>query len=429
MTNEEAIHSRSSKMAPLLDERLRRLWAGAEALTAGPNGVQCVAGATGLSHHTVRAGCQELEAAAPPPLPPPKGMWGGARKKGVCARPTPPRIRAPGAGRKPLTQTNPLLLADLDALIEPETRGDPASPLRWCCKSTRQLATALQAKGYPISYQKVAELLRSQGYSLQRTRKTREGASHPDRDAQFRRISAQCTAFQTRNQPVISVDTKKKELIGDFANGGQEWQPQGAPEPVRTHDFLDKQLGRAIPYGVYDLGENNAWVSVGVDHDTPTFAVQAIRTWWERMGQATYPEARELLITADGGGSNGSRRRGWKWELQRWADETGLSITVCHFPPGTSKWKKIEHRLFCQISENWRGQALESREVIVNLIGNTTTRTGLRVQAELDLGSYPTQVKVSQEQFDTINITPADFHGEWNYTIASRPALIRQVIS
>jgi hypothetical protein len=294
------------------------------------------------------------------------------------------------------------------------------SPLRWTSKSTAQLAAELTAAGHPVSPRTVAALLHQQGYSLQGLRKTREGKAHADRDAQFRHLNARVARFQERGQPVISVDTKKKELVGDFHNGGREWQPEGQPEAVRVHDFADPALGKAIPYGVYDLVANAGWVSVGTDHDTSAFAVNAIRTWWERMGRVAYPRARELLITADGGGSNGSQRRQWKTELQRLADETGLSIAVCHFPPGTSKWNKIEHRLFCHITQNWRGRPLTSHEVIVNLIGSTTTRTGLTVRAAVDAGPYPTGVKVSDAELEALRLERDPFHGDWNYTIRPR---------
>jgi hypothetical protein len=295
------------------------------------------------------------------------------------------------------------------------------SPLRWTHKSTRQLAQALREQGHAVSHETVATLLRAPlGYSLQALRKTKEGSTHPDRDAQFQHINEAATRFQERGQPVISVDTKKKELVGDFKNAGQEWQPGGQPETVRVHDFVDPALGKIIPYGVYDPAQNAGWVSVGTDHDTSAFAVQTIRTWWEQMGRTLYPEARELLVTADGGGSNGSRNRLWKTQLQQLADETGLAISVCHFPPGTSKWNKIEHRLFCHITQNWRGRPLISHEVAVNLIGNTRTKAGLTVQAKLDGGTYPTGVKVSDEELAAVALAPASFHGEWNYTISPR---------
>jgi len=373
--------------------------------------VATVAAATGLRGNTIRAGLRELE--APGVVPPVSEQ----------------RVRAPGGGRKPLTTRDPALLRDLEALVEPVTRGDPMSPLRWTCKSTRHLAAALTQRGHRVSHQTVAELLHALRYSLQGNRKTNEGAAHPDRDAQFTHINAQADAFQRRGQPVISVDTKKKELVGDFKNGGREWQPAGRPEPVRVHDFVDRDLGKAIPYGVYDLAANQGWVTVGTDHDTPTFAVQAVRGWWDRMGHLTYPMATELLIMADGGGSNGSRTRRWKTELQRLTNETGLRITVCHFPPGTSKWNKIEHRMFCHITENWRGRPLVSREVIVQLIGSTTTRTGLTIRATLDTGAYPTGIKVTDAELAAVQLAPAEFHGEWNYTILPQSERNDQVIT
>jgi len=305
----------------------------------------------------------------------------------------------------------------LESLVEPTTRGDPESPLRWTCKSTRQLASALGAQGYRIGRQTVATLLDDLGYSLQGNRKTKEGSSHPDRDAQFNYINNLVKDFQRREQPVVSVDTKKKELVGDFGNGGKEWRPKGEPEPVRVYDFVDKRLGKVNPYGVYDPTANVGWVSVGVDHDTAEFAVEALRRWWKKMGRVCYPEATELLITADGGGSNGSRVRLWKVSLQQLANETELRISVCHFPPGTSKWNKIEHRMFSHISLNWRGKPLVSHEVVVHLIAATTTRTGLKIEAELDTNVYPTGIKVTDEQMKNIRIVKSNFHGEWNYTI------------
>jgi hypothetical protein len=396
-TEEARIRHRFQQLLASLDERQRRLWAAAEASALGYGGVSLVARATGVSRRAIHAGLAEL--ACPADLLP----LG--------------RVRQPGAGGKPLTQAQPGLLAALDALVEPTCRGDPESPLRWTCKGVRRLAGELHQQGFRIGRQKGAELLRALGYSLQANRKTREGSRHPDRDAQFGYIAAQVRDFQTRRQPAISVDTKKKELLGDFKNGGREWRPKGKPEPVRVHDFVDKRLGKAIPYGVYDLAANAGWVSVGVDHDTAEFAVATILRWWLRMGQALYPQATELLITADGGGSNGTRCRLWKVALGRFADETGLTVSVCHFPPGTSKWNKIEHRLFSQIGINWRGRPLSSREVIVQLIGNTRTETGLVVRAELDEGLYPTGVKVTDQQLAAVNLHRATFLGEWNYTI------------
>ncbi len=392
-------------LAPFLDERQKRLWAGAEASVLGHGGITLVAHATGLSRPTVSAGAAEVEALRADPesaLPP------------DC-------IRQPGAGRKPLTETDPTLLADLDRLVDPTTRGDPDSPLRWTCKSTAKLAEALRGLGHTISPRKVAQLLLEMGYSLQGTRKTLEGKDHPDRDAQFAHINEAVADFQERGQPVISVDTKKKELVGQYRQQGQEWQPVGEPEEVNTYDFPNKEVGQGIPYGVYDLANNAAWVSVGADHDTAQFAVQTIRNWWTHMGQQDYPEATELLITADGGGSNSSRNRLWKVQLQELADELGLAITVCHFPPGTSKWNKIEHRLFNHISMNWRGRPLTSHEVMVELIGSATTSAGLRVEAGLDRGVYPTKIKVTAEQMESVQLERAEFHGNWNYTIRPNP--------
>ena len=400
MESRESIAAKYEVLRPYLDERRRRLWAAAEARSLGRGGVTTVAAATGLERNTIAAGVRELAVPAPPNVPADSG------------------VRAPGGGRKTLAEHDPALLRDLEALVEPMTRGDPMSPLRWTCKSTRQLAAELSALGHPASHQTVAVLLVSLRYSLQGTRKTKEGTSHPDRDAQFAYLNAQVQAFQERGQPVISVDTKKKELVGDFAKGGREWQPIGQPEQVRVHDFVDPDLGKAIPYGVYDIAANQGWVSVGTDHDTPAFAVASVQRWWEQMGQPTYPRATELLITADGGGSNGSRARRWKVELQRLADETGLRITVGHLPPGTSKWNKIEHRMFCHITENWRGRPLVSHEVIVQLIGHTTTCTGLSIRAELDAQSYPTGMKVTDAELAAVQLEPAAFHGEWNYSIS-----------
>jgi hypothetical protein len=399
MDSRESVAAKFAVLRPYLDERRRRLWAAAEARSLGRGGVTTVAAATGLRRNTIAAGLRELQAAVP---------------SGV---PADERVRAPGGGRTSLAEHDPALLRDLEALVEPLTRGDPMSPLRWTCKSTRQLAAELSAQGHPVSHQTVAALLVGLRYSLQSTRKTKEGASHPDRDAQFAYLNAQVQAFQGRGQPVISVDTKKKELVGDFANGGHEWRPVGQPELVRVHDFVDPDRGKAIPYGVYDLATNQGWVSVGTDHDTPAFAVASVQRWWKHMGRPTYPSATELLITADGGGSNGSRARRWKVELQRLADETGLQITVGHLPPGTSKWNKIEHRMFCHITENWRGRPLVSREVIVQLIGHTTTGTGLSIRAELDPQSYPTGIKVTDAELAAVRLEPAAFHGEWNYSI------------
>jgi hypothetical protein len=410
----ETIKSKYEALRPVMNERVLRLWAAVEARSLGRGGTSRVAAATGLSRQRIADGRRELEtlAQAPPTAPPQQQ-----------------RIRREGGGRKPATERDPTLLSDLEALVEPVTRGDPMAPLRWTCKSTHKLADELRQQGHAVSHETVRQLLLGLDYSLPATRKTREGSSHPDRNGQFEHLNAQTAAFQAAGQPVISVDTKKKELVGDFANGGREWRPSGQPEEVRVHDFVDKELGKAIPYGVYDLAQNQGWVSVGIDHDTAAFAVQSIRNWWEQMGQPTYPAATDLLITADGGGSNGSRNRLWKSELQRLADETGLRLHVCHFPPGTSKWNKIEHRLFCHITQNWRGQPLVSREVIVNLIGNTTTEKGLRVEAALDPTPYPTGIKVSDAELAAVQQIPAAFHGEWNYTILPRERSIDSSIS
>ena len=395
-------------LGPGLDERTRRVVAAAEARALGRGGVTLVGQVTGLARSTLRRGIDELEA---PDTAAPAA-----------------RVRRPGGGRKPLTAHDPTLLRDLEALVDPVTRGDPESPLRWTSKSLAKLAGALQAQGHRISGRVVGELLKGVGYSLQATRKTTEGAAHPDRDAQFEHINAQAQSFQARGQPVVSVDTKKKELVGDFKNGGREWQPHGAPEAVRVHDFPSQAVGRAIPYGVYDVGANVGWVSVGTDHDTAAFAVETIRRWWHQMGGPTYRGATDLLITADGGdggGSNSSRSRLWKVALQRFADESGLRVTVCHFPPGTSKWHKIEHRLFAHITENWRGRPLVSHDVVVNLIGSTTTRTGLRVRAALDSAPYPTKQQVSDAALARVQLQPASFHGEWNYAIHPTPTYPR----
>jgi transposase len=385
----------------VLDERTRRLVAAAEAEALGFGGVTAVAQASGLSRGTVIRGMAELKVAPKP-----------ARGQ---------RIRRIGAGRKRTIDQDATLKRDLESLVEPVTRGDPESPLRWTCKSVRQLAAELKRMKHQTSHRMVAELLHEMDYSLQANRKTLEGSTHPDRDAQFHHISDKSREFQAGRQPVISVDTKKKELVGDFKNNGRELRPKGDPEKVRVHDFVIPALGRAAPYGVYDVTQNAGWVSVGVDHDTAAFAAQSIRRWWESMGAKAYPDARKLLITADSGGSNGARVRLWKVELQKLADETGLEISVCHLPPGTSKWNKIEHRLFSFIIQNWRGKPLVSHQVIVNLIAATTTKTGLRVRAEIDPGQYPKGVKVSDKQIATIRLERDPFHGEWNYTILPRP--------
>lgn len=398
----EGIRFRYESLAPAMDERMMRLWAASEAEALGRGGIAAVTKATGILKKRIRYGVMDLaQLRENPPTQPPRKQ----------------RVRRPGGGRKLLTEKDPTLLPDLDSLVEPVTRGDPQSPLRWTCKSVRKLADELCAMGHQVGAQKVSELLHEQGYSLQSTRKTREGTQHPDRNAQFEYINAQARKFQRAGAPVISVDTKKKELIGDFANGGKEWHPSGEPERVRVHDFIDKDLGKAIPYGVYDVARNEGWVNVGIDHDTAEFAVESIRRWWRRMGRRSYPEARRLLVTADGGGSNGFRTRLWKAEIQRFADESGLSITIAHYPPGTSKWNKIEHRMFSHITQNWRGRPLESIETIVSLIANTTTKSGLRIKAALDHASYEKAIRVSDDDMARLHITPNPFHGDWNYTI------------
>lgn len=398
----ERIRRKFLTLAPVLDERARRHWAAAEALELPRGGVTAVAAATGLSRTTITAGIREIE-----------GRAAGTVPTG--------RIRRPGGGRKLVEDTDPGLWDALDALIDPLTRGDPESPLRWTCKSTRRLADELGRRGHPASARTVAALLYEMGYSLQANRKTREGGRHPDRDAQFEYLNGLSRRLQRRGQPVISVDTKKKELLGDFKNAGREWQPAGQPEEVRVHDFQDPALGKAIPYGVYDVANDQGWVSVGVHHDTARFAARAIRRWWEDMGSRRFPRAKELLITADGGGSNSCRSRLWKVALQELADEVRLRLRVCHFPPGTSKWNKIEHRLFSFITQNWRGKPLVSRQAVVELIASTTTRAGLLVRAELDTRQYETGIKVSDAEMAELRITPHSFHGEWNYSIAPRP--------
>jgi hypothetical protein len=392
-----AIQQRFEAVSPFLDERGRRLVAAAEALSAGYGGIAAVATATGVAPSTIGRGLEELSGG--------EDLLAG-------------RVRRLGAGRKPTVAKDATLLSDLEALVEPTTRGDPESPLRWTCKSLRRLAAALQAQGHAVSHTLVGEILKDRGFSLQGNRKTTEGASHPDRDAQFGYINTEVKQALAENQPAISVDTKKKELVGDFKNNGREYRPKGDPEAVRVHDFLIKELGRAVPYGVYDLAANAGWVSVGIDHDTAAFAVNTIRRWWQELGRARYPAATRLLVTADGGGSNGSRVRLWKRELQKLADETGLRIEVHHLPPGTSKWNKIEHRLFSFISQNWRAKPLVSYQTIVQLIAATTTDAGLTVRCELDTASYPGGISVSDAEMHQINLIRADFHGEWNYTIA-----------
>jgi len=394
--DEWAIGERYRALAGELDERRRRLWAGAEALSHGRGGQAAVIRATGLSHETVRRGMREIES-------------GESIEAG--------RVRRAGGGRKALSERDPTLLAELERLVCEEARGDPESPLLWTAKSVRVLARALRESGHRVSHESVAKYLRALGYSLQSNRKTTEGASHPDRDAQFGHINATVKAALGSRQPAVSVDTKKKELIGDFKNAGRQWRPKGEPVEVRTEDFKDKALGKVNPYGVYDIGSDEGWVSVGIDADTAEFAVASIRSWWEHLGRARYPDAQTLTITADCGGSNGNRLRLWKVQLQRLADATGLEISVCHFPPGTSKWNKIEHRLFSFIARNWRGQPLLTRQAVVSLIGATTSSAGLKVYAELDESTYERGVKVSDAELAAVSLAPDEFHGEWNYVI------------
>jgi hypothetical protein len=403
-TTIQRMESKFQSLGSLMDERVRRQWAATEAVAYGWGGIRAVSQATGLSPTTIRKGLAELR----------------ARSEHPNERP-PTRVRRAGGGRKRKTQSDPELMTALEALVDPATRGDPESPLRWTCKSTRTLARELTGQGHPVSAMTVGRLLRLAGYSLQGNRKTKEGGSHPDRDAQFGYINATVKRFQKRGQPVISVDAKKKELVGEFKNSGREWLPQGEPDEVRVHDFMDKKLGKAIPYGVYDITNNQGWVSVGIDHDTAKFATEAIYRWWKKMGRKRHPDATELLITADGGGSNGSRCRLWKVALQELANRLGILIHVCHFPPGTSKWNKIEHRMFCHITQNWRGRPLVSHQVIVSLIANTGTRKGLKIRAELDTHSYPIGTKVSDADLSHVMLKPHAFHGEWNYTIKPRP--------
>ena len=388
-------------VSSVLDERGRRLWAAAESRAIGYGGDSVVSAATGLARQTIRKGRAEIEA--------------GVESTGW--------IRRPGAGRPRLRDTQPGLEDALERLVDPLTRGDPSSPLRWTCKSRAKLAAALCRQGWRVSSTSVGRLLNKLGYRLQSVRKRNEGASHPDRNAQFEHINATADQYLSQGQPVISVDTKKKELVGDFKNGGREWQPTGTPEEVLVHDFPQDATGKAVPYGVYDMGRNEAWVSVGRSHDTPEFAVASIRRWWRSMGKRAYPQARTLFITADAGGSNGYRLRAWKLELQQFADEVQLRIRVSHFPPGTSKWNKIEHRLFCHITQNWRGKPLRTFETIVDLIGNTRTQAGLRVKAVLDKKKYKKGIAVTKEQMDALSLHPDDFRGEWNYELHPRTKL------
>lgn len=402
MIDESAIQLRYNALDPLLDERSRRCFAAAEALSAGYGGVAVVARITGIARSTIGRGLQELRGKAADPA-----------SEG--------RVRRAGGGRKRLSETDTTLLDDLRGLLDPVTRGDPMAPLLWTAKSLRNLVNGLEDLGHRISHETVAAMLRDQGYSLQGNRKTLEGSSHPDRDAQFEYINQQAKAALAAGEPVISVDTKKKELVGDFKNAGREYRPKGDPEKVRVHDFVIPELGRAAPYGVYDIADNTGWVSVGIDHDTGAFAVNTIRRWWQTLGQKRYPDTRGLLINADGGGSNGSRVRLWKYELQKLADELNLEITVCHLPPGTSKWNKIEHRLFSFITQNWRGRPLVCYQTIVQLIAATTTDAGLTVQSELDTNKYPKGIKITDAEMEALNLHRHDFHGEWNYTIKPRP--------
>ncbi len=399
MNTEEAIRYRYKNLEWVLNERLRRLYAAAEAKAIGHGGITLVQKATGVARNSIKHGLKELS------------------QQAKVEEVVPQRIRRAGGGRKASVKKDKKLRVALEKLIEPMTRGDPESPMRWTCKSLRQLESELHTQGYVVSHSSIGSLLKELGYSLQGNRKTLEGSIHPDRNAQFEFINARTEEAMRNGQPVISVDTKKKELVGQYKNGGKELRPKGEPEQVKVYDFVDKNLGRANPYGVYDMANNSGWVSVGTDHDTASFAVSTIRRWWFAMGKELYPDASELVITADGGGSNGSRVRLWKLELQNLANELGISIRVSHFPPGTSKWNKIEHRLFSFISMNWRGKPLVTHETIVNLIAATKTKQGLKVRAELDSGLYPKGIKVTDDEFETIRIAREQFHGEWNYSI------------
>jgi len=408
--DQATLRAKHAALSPVLTERSRRLWAATEAQAIGYGGIAQVVRATGIAASTIQRGLRDL-----------------ASGEVLVAT----RTRRAGGGRKRATDLDATLLRDLDALVEPTAPGDPDSPLRWTCLSARTLAVALDGLGHQVSHTVVAELLHGLGYSLQGNVKTREGRQHADRDAQFRYIARRVRAAQRAQQPTISVDTKKKELVGDFKNAGRTWRPAKTPQRVRVHDFLIKSPagGKAIPYGVYDLHRNEGWVSVGIDHDTATFAVQSIRRWWQRMGRPVYRGAQALLITADAGGSNGARLRLWKWELQQLANRTGLAITVCHFPPGTSKWNKIEHRLFSHIAMNWRGTPLVDLASIVSLIGSTHSRSGLRVRSELDRGQYPAGVTVTDAQMATVRLERHRFHGDWNYTLQPAPIRPRSIIS
>ena len=409
MADLAGIRFRFTALAAILDERSRRLLVAAESAAIGRGGIAAVSTATGVSRPVIRKGMAELkQAVSAPPLG---------------------RVRRPGGGRKKAIERDPKLQQDLERLVEPVTPGDPESPLRWTCKSVRKLAAELNRAGHRTNRQTVAELLSAMDYSLQANRKTLEGRQHPDRNAQFEHINERVRRHLLQGQPVISVDTKKKELVGEFKNNGQEWRPKGEPEKVGVHDFPSKELGKVAPYGIDDLGRNTGWVSVGVDHDTSAFAVESIRRWWYSMGRRCYPRGRQLLITADAGGSNGARVRLWKWELQKLADETELHIGVCHFPPGTSKWNKIEHRLFSAISQNWRGKPLVNHEVIINLISATTTKNGLRVESQLDRNLYPKGIKISDKQMAEVQLRREEFHGDWNYSILPRSPYNGNVIS
>ena len=402
MIDSAAIKSRFDALAPFLGERERRLWAASEAFAAGWGGVAAVSAVTGVARSTIGRGLSEL----------------GHGKDQI-----PGRIRRPGGGRKPKTETEPGLLDALSDLVQSAIRGDPEAALLWVSRSQRHLARALAERGFTAGQKLVGRLLKQLGFSLQANSKTREGSNHPDRDAQFEHINAQVQAFQATGQPAISVDTKKKELVGDFKNAGRELRPKGQPEPVRVHDFNLPELGKVAPYGVYDIAANAGWINLGITSDTAVFAVESIRRWWHELGQARYPGGTRLLITADCGGSNGTRVRLWKTELQTLADQTGLSITVAHHPPGTSKWNRIEHRLFAFITQNWRGKPLLTHQVIIQLIASTTTQTGLKVECRLDENTYEKRAKVSDAQISSLNIKPAEFHGEWNYTIAPRKSV------
>jgi len=399
MIDETAIRARYVAIKDQLDERGRRLFVAAEKVAAGYGGTAAVSRATGVAHSTIIRGAKDL----------------------LTAPAATERVRRRGGGRPALSQSNPALLKDLRQLVEPATMGDPVRPLLWVSKSREKLASVLRGLNHAVSANTVGKMLMTLGYSRQVNRKTKEGSHHPDRDGQFQHINGQVLAVQAADQPVISVDTKKKELIGEYKNGGSDYRAAGCPDPVKVHDFVDKNLGKVAPYGIYDVAMNTGWVSLGIDHDTAEFAVNAVRRWHQVVGSVRYPKADRVLITADGGGSNGSRVRLWKLELQTLADETGLTFQVCHYPPGTSKWNKIEHRMFCHITQTWRGKPLVSRVAVVNLIAATTTKTGLTVQCELDEKSYAKGIKVSDAEMATLNIESDPWHPEWNYTIKPRP--------